>query len=350
MKSLSLKRLTGMLSILAVLTQSCGGGGLFGGGSVSDEGELTGSLDRPEWDAQVIPIGMTNVPGGTFHMGQADEDITYSMINMNKQVTISGFFMDETEITNNEYRQFIEGMEAESDTSADWTYEQIQEELRPDTTVWEKDFSYHMGEPMQDYYYSHPAFDEYPVVGVTRRAAVEFCAWRTRHLNSYRIEQGQAELPAFRLPTEAEWEYAARGGLDMAKYPWGGPYVRNGKGCALANFKPGRGNYYDDGYSYTSPVGAYFPNGFGLYDMSGNVAEWCDDAYNPAGYPIVWDLNPTYTDPNEPKKIVRGGSWKDIPFYIQTGTRSYEFETQARSYIGFRCAMINLGRSSGFEF
>ena len=85
-------------------------------------------------------------------------------------------------------------------------------------------------------------------------------------------------MPNFRLPTEAEWEYAARGGRDMAKYPWGNPYIRNSKGCMLANFKPGRGNYYDDGFAYTAPVASYFANDYGLYDMSGNVAEWCEDA------------------------------------------------------------------------
>ncbi|WP_109620190.1 T9SS ring complex lipoprotein PorK/GldK [Sediminitomix flava] len=330
----------------SILLQGCGAFGSEQG----DGGELTGVLDRPEWDSQTIPYGMTVVPPGTFHMGQADEDITSSKINMNKQITISGFFMDETEVTNNEYRQFIVKMLEAADTSADWDADRIENELKPDTTVWQKDFAYHMGEPMQEYYYSHPAFDDYPVVGVSRKAAVEFTNWRTEYYNNYRIENGMYEMPAFRLPSEAEWEYAARGGLDMAKYPWGGPYIRNGKGCALANFKPGRGNYYDDGFAYTAPVASYFPNGYGLYDMSGNVAEWCDDAYSPSSYPVVWDLNPTFRDPNESRKVVRGGSWKDIPFFVQTGTRSYEYETQARSYIGFRCVMISLGRSSGYEF
>lgn len=342
-----LRNLTWAAFLLSLFAQGCG---VMGGGDYEGDGELYGVEDRPEWESQTVPYGMTIVPGGTFHMGQADEDITSSKINMNRQITIGGFFMDDTEITNNEYRQFIEAMEASADTSADWSIDRVQDELRPDTTVWMNDFTYHLGDPLQEYYYSHPAYDEYPVVGVNRKAAVVFSQWRTDYYNQYREENGYAKMPAFRLPSEAEWEYAARGGLDMAKYPWGGPYIRNGKGCALANFKPGRGNYYDDGFSYTAPVGAYFPNGFGLYDMAGNVSEWCDDAYNAASYPIVWDLNPTYRDPNEPRKVVRGGSWKDIPFYVQTGTRTYEYETQARSYIGFRCVMISLGRSAGYEF
>jgi formylglycine-generating enzyme len=157
-------------------------------------------------------------------------------------------------------------------------------------------------------------------------------------------------MPNFRLPSEAEWEYAARGGRAMAKYPWGNPYVRNAKGCMLANFKPGRGNYFDDGYAYTAPVRAYFANDFGLYDMSGNVAEWCEDAFHPASVPLVWDLNPTYNDENEPKKVVRGGSWKDIAYFLETGTRTFEYKDSTSSSIGFRCAMTYLGRSAGTEF
>jgi gliding motility-associated lipoprotein GldK len=169
-------------------------------------------------------------------------------------------------------------------------------------------------------------------------------------------------MPNFRLPSEAEWEYSARGGRDLAKYPWGNPYIRNAKGCMLANFKPGRGNFYDDGFAYTSFVMAYFPNDYGLYDMAGNVSEWCLDDFNPASVPTVWDLNPQYIDPrtnpesakyNErivPKKVIRGGSWKDVAYYLETGTRTYEFRDSTRAYIGFRCAMTHLGRSSGREF
>ena len=340
------------VTVLAILFQGCGFiGGVFGGGDggYEDFGEVYGEPDR-YWESQILPYGMTFVRPGTFHMGQADEDITSSKINMNKQITIGGFFMDDTEITNNEYRQFVNNMLSGSDTSADWSEDEIMEQLYPDTTVWMTDFAHHMGDPMTQYYYFHPAFDDYPVVGVDWYAAKEFCKWRTKYLNDYRAEGGEFAMPNFRLPSEAEWEYAARGDLDMAKYPWGGPYLRNGKGCALANFKPGRGNYYDDGFQYTAPTGSYFANGFGLYDMAGNVAEWCEDAFHPASYPIVWDLNPTYFDENEPRKIIRGGSWKDIPFYVETGTRSYEYQDTARSFIGFRCVMTYLGRSAGYEF
>jgi len=312
-----------------------------------DSGELLGAPDRQGWE-MTRPFGMVSCPAGTFHMGQADQDVAATQINFNKQVTIGAFFMDDTEITNNEYRQFTQALEdgAEAFTAQGFS----TEDLKPDTTVWTTDFTHHMGDPLVQYYWDHPAFDDFPVVGVSWEAARIFADWRTRHLNDFRSTEGLPDMPNFRLPSEAEWEYAARGGRDMAKYPWGNPYVRNTKGCLLANFKPGRGNYFDDGYAYTSPVATYFSNDFGLYDMSGNVAEWCEDAYNPAAMPLVWDLNPTYFDESVTQKVIRGGSWKDIAYYLETGTRTYDDKDAKRSSIGFRCAMTYLGRSSGYEF
>ncbi len=327
-----------------IFLQGCG---LFNRGKGNDKGELVGVQGREDW-GMTVPYGMVSIPGGTFHMGQADEDVAATQINFNKQITIGGFYMDDTEITNNEYRQFMDAIIADSMSLLGEDF--VMTELYPDTTVWTREFTHHMGDPMQQYYYWHPAFDEYPVVGVDWEAAKYFAKWRTNYLNAYRAGQGLWPMPEFRLPSEAEWEYAARGGRDMAKYPWGGPYIRNSKGCMLANFKPGRGNYFDDGFAYTAPVAAYFANDFGLYDMSGNVAEWCEDAYNPASVPLVWDLNPTYYDVNEPRKVIRGGSWKDIAYFLETGTRTFEFKDTASSSVGFRCAMTYLGRSSGAEF
>ena len=339
----ALKRTIKKLIILSVVVSlaSCGGGGYDLGGN------LVGVPDREGW-VMTVPFGMVVAPSGTFHMGQSDEDVPHTMVNLNKQVTIGGFYMDETEITNNEYRQFMLVML--TDSVATLGEEEIMDKLYPDTSVWVNDFSHHMGDPMLEYYYTHPAFDDYPVVGVNWFAARKFCEWRTNYLNYYRASVGLFAMPNFRLPSEAEWEYAARGGRDMAKYPWGNPYVRNARGCMLANFKPGRGNYYDDGFMYTSPVASYFSNDYGLYDMSGNVSEWCEDAYYDASMPVVWDLNPTYFDDDEPRKIIRGGSWKDIAYYLELGTRAYEYQDTTKSYVGFRCAMTYLGRSSGAEF
>ena len=336
--------------LLSLTVSGCGlFGGLFGGGGGGDQGELIGVPNREGW-VMTVPFGMVPIPAGTFHMGQADEDVAHSQINFNKQVTIGSFFMDDTEITNNEYRQFMNAIIADSLSEGILGEDYVMKELYPDTTVWVKDFSHHMGDPMMSYYYWHPAFDDYPVSGVDWEAAKYFGKWRTAYLNDYRESVGLFPMPNFRLPSEAEWEYAARGGRDMAKYPWGNPYIRNSKGCMLANFKPGRGNYYDDGFAYTSPVASYFLNDYGLYDMAGNVSEWCEDAFNPASVPVVWDLNPTYFDESESKKVIRGGSWKDIAFFLETGTRTYEFKDSTRAYIGFRCALTHLGRSSGAEF
>ena len=323
------------------------GCGLLGGSGQDDKGELVGAPDRKGWE-MTRPFGMVSIPSGTFHMGQADQDIAATQINFNKQITIGAFFMDDTEITNNEYRQFTQNITegAEIDLPSGYSVA----DLTPDTTVWVKDYTHHMGDPLMVYYWSHPAYDDYPVVGVSWKAANYFCQWRTSYLNAYREDVGLPIMPNFRLPSEAEWEYASRGGRDMAKYPWGNPYIRNAKGCLLANFKPGRGNYYDDGYAYTSPVGTYFANEYGLFDMAGNVAEWCEDAYQPSSVALTWDLNPTYFDDNIPYKVIRGGSWKDIAYYLETGTRTYEHQDTTRASIGFRCAMTYLGRSSGREF
>lgn len=345
-----------LLSVTAILS---GCGLLGGGGGGGDQGELVGVPGREGW-YMAIPYGMVPIPAGTFHMGQSDEDPASTLINFNKQVTIGPFYMDDTEITNNEYRQFIDRIL--EDSASTLGEDLIMAEYYPDTTVWTKDFAHHMGDPMMDYYYWHPGYDDYPVVGVDWNAASFFSKWRTSYWNDYRASVGEVPMPDFRLPSEAEWEYAARGGRDMAKYPWGNPYIRNSKGCMLANFKPGRGNYFDDGFAYSAPVAQYFPNDYGLYDMSGNAAEWVLDDFNPASVPLVWDLNPQYINPEtnpdsdefDPnlaaRKVVRGGSWKDVAYYLQTGTRTFEFRDSTRAYIGFRNAMTHLGRSSGNEF
>ena len=199
-------------------------------------------------------------------------------------------------------------------------------------------------------YFWHPAYDDYPVVGVTWKQAKAFCYWRTQLWNSGHPDQVSTE--DFRLPTETEWEYAARGGHDYAPYPWGAYYLRNEKGCLLANFKPGRGNYPEDGGMYTVDAYKYFPNDYGLYNMSGNVAEWTETAYDEGAYNFVHDLSPDLKydakddDPAAWKrKVIRGGSWKDVAYYLQTGTRHWEYQDTSKSYIGFRCALSYLGRS-----
>ncbi len=226
----------------------------------------------------------------------------------------------------------------------------------PDTLVWVHDFTYGFNEPLTETYFWHPAYDDYPVVGVTWGQAKAFNAWRTQILNEYKRLNGETFVQRFRLPSEAEWEFASRGGLELSPYPWGGPYIRNIQGCPLANFKPMRGDYVEDAGCYTVPIESYSPNDYGLFQMAGNVAEWTNTAYDESVYDFTHDMSPEYeyhAKKNDPpslkRKVIRGGSWKDIGYYCQTGTRSYEYSDTAKSYIGFRCVMSYLGRGKNVD-
>jgi formylglycine-generating enzyme len=388
---------------------------------VPDNGQLVGVTSNAR-ASMGKPLGMVYVPPGTFHMGPSDEDINYNFTARNKQVSINGFWMDATEITNSEYKQFVwwtrdslaakelgYGKETDGSFAVDWKkanaikYEdkavmekiskltltpdnrlygkneidpekivfrveyfdlkeaakrenkgkprsnyiiRYDEKVYPDTLVWMRDFSYSYNEPMAKRYFAHPSFGNYPVVGVSWKQATAFCRWRTHYLNSYLERKKRAVESDFRLPTEAEWEYSARGGRSQSMYPWGNYYLRNKKGCLLANFKPGRGNYPEDGGFYTVRADAYWPNDFGLYNMSGNVAEWTSSLYYEGGYNFQHDMNPDIrwdakdSDPPRMKrKVVRGGSWKDVGYFLQTGTRSYEYQDTTKSYLGFRCVI-----------
>jgi sulfatase modifying factor 1 len=413
MKNLSMLMALALVLILA---------GCSKGGSSSrtpDDGQLHGVAPANRYNLSKPP-GMVYIPPGTFHMGPSDEDMNYAFTARNKQVSIEGFWMDATEITNNEYRQFVYwvrdsiaatmmqyGKDIDGKFQVDWkkaqtikwgdkaTVEKIDQmiltpddrifgkkeidpsklmyhsetfnlkdaakkenegkkrsqfivkkdvRIYPDTLVWIRDFSYSYNEPMTQRYFSHPAFGNYPVVGVNWNQATVFCEWRSQYLNSALDRQKKAMESSFRLPTEAEWEYAARGGRSQSMFPWGNYYLRNKKGCLLANFKPGRGNYPEDGAFYTARADAYWPNDFGLYCMAGNVAEWTSSVYYEGAYNFQHDMNPDVrynakdSDPPRMKrKVIRGGSWKDVGYYLQTSTRTYEYQDTAKSYIGFRC-------------
>ncbi len=329
-----------------------------------NDGDLTGAPDRPKWD-QPVPYGMVVVPAGSFHMGQNDQDVNNSQVAPNRQVTISSFYMDDGEISNNEYRSFIEasltpdgqlGEQAYLDSvkvrlKRYYNYEVLEPKYKsliyPDTMAWVRDFSYTYNEPIVENYFWHPAFDDYPVVGVNWYAAQAFCVWRTNRLNEYRAGRGLTPMPYFRLPSEAEWEYAARGGFEHKIYPWEGMYLRNARGCFLANFKNNRGDYIGDNYSYTAPTKDFYPNDYGLYDMAGNAAEWCEDDFEETGYNYAWDMNPIYRDPKgkNKKRVIRGGSWKDVGYFLSVGTRTYEYADTTKAFIGFRCVTSVLGRA-----
>lgn len=220
----------------------------------------------------------------------------------------------------------------------------------PDTTAWVNDFENAYNEPYVRTYFSHSGYSDYPVVGVSWEQATAFAAWRTQFLRRTLGKDG-VYLEPYRLPTEGEWEYAARAGVSDNRYPWDGDLtLSEDKGCFYANFKPQEGNYAKDGHVITSRVGSFAPNEFGLYDMAGNVSEWTSTAFTESINNITSDLNPEYRynaagdDPYRLKrKIVRGGSWKDVAHNIRSDLRMWEYQNEQRSYIGFRCVRTHIG-------
>ena len=445
------------LLILLVFLSSCAN---------YENGELVGVQGRKSY-VEPDPFGMVYIPAGSYLMGPSDQDLSFAQNSMSKTVSVDAFWMDETEITNNEYRQFVEWVRdsivrqalvddqiddfilkdkegnpvnmtknGQESPIIDWDFEldwedkegnvkaaveriglfytgedqffgrkQIATEkliysyfwidnlqaakktnrydyktqqyngniinldgttskiegrrsfifkdevpVYPDTLVWISDFTYSYNEPYSLMYFWHQSYDNYPVVGVNWKQANAFCIWRTQLLNTALVRNGQSFVQNYRLPTEPEWEYAARGNLALSKYPWGGPYIRNQVGCFVANFKPLRGNYIDDGALITERVGAYAPNEYGLYDMAGNVSEWTIGAYDESSYAFTHNMNPNYQYnalPDDPpvmkRKVIRGGSWKDIAHFLQNSVRDYEYQDTTKSYIGFRCVRSYLG-------
>ena len=401
---------------LAVVLQGCG---LIGGKSdierVGRNSSLTGAsfsdleqeigLVVKDYDGPETAPGLVFIEGGTFIMGGGEKDIAYQWDNRERQVTVSSFYIDETEVPNIEWKVFLRSIEKDSGAEKATA-------LMPDTNVWYKDLAYN--DPYISYYYQHEGFNMYPVVGVNWYQANEYAKWRTRFVNSRRQanDPDAALFPDYRLPSEAEWEYAARGGLEQQNYPWEGKYMRytrpyRQQGKMGANFKRGRGDYagrsnqggsfrqvegLNDGYMTTAPVKAFLPNDYGLYNMAGNVSEWTFDTYRVLSYEDVEDLNPgrrrgatrdnqqadtTYGDfktsllynPDAPSaytpvpdaatrgfrnsreslsahdnvKVYRGGSWADVAYYLTTGSRRFFNADSASSSIGFRCAMVRVG-------
>lgn len=405
MKQLSLK--ISAVALIA-LAASCGKSGTGG--------QLVGNPTMMNYKAPV-PLGMVYVPTGVLKMGASDEDVRGRNDAMIRTSQVSGFYMDATEVSNAEYRQFTNWVrdsiahtllgdiidDVNGNTRIDFkkrinynnpdvqdqlvglyidasqsgwgkrefdnsklvyhyeTYdydENVKNPSRPrtdfirkydvnvypDTTVWMRMFTYSYNEPIAMQYNWFPAFNNYPVVGVNYFQAEAFCNWRTNLWRSERERNRQYFEGAFRLPNEMQWEWAARGGHNESPYPWGGPYLVNKKGCYLANFKPQRGNYAIDGGLYTVPVDRYWPNDYGLYNMSGNVSEWTSSSYFGSAYHSISDINPEIQyelRENDPqwmrRKVVRGGSWRDVQYYLEVSTRDWEYADTAKAYIGFRC-------------
>lgn len=423
---------------------------------------LLGSCNR-DWSSQLtskqnrkpffepIPYGMKFIKQGSINIGSSEEETDKANVPV-KTVSVPSFWMDDTEITNNEYRQFVywvrdsiarqllsesmpeflvtEGRKGEIidnprlnwEEPIEWQNPDYQTAIEPmyisevesffskkeidtrklnfeyywvdykqaakransynyqtqsytgtiidstgnespivnrssfmmrestpvypDTLVWMRDYTFSYNEPLTKKYFSHVAYDDYPVVGVTWQQAKAFCNWRTQQLNAFQEMTKSPGVMDYRLPTEVEWEYAARGGHQMTLYPWGSYYTRNQEGAFVANFKPMRGNYVADSRkNIATDIVANFPaNSYGLYDMAGNVAEWTSNAYDESAYQLISDFSPDFQYDAKPddqpamkRKVIRGGSWKDIAYYLEVSTRSFEYQDSAKSYIGFRC-------------
>ena len=505
MQKLSVKNLFVLLAAVSLLP-SCKNG-LFGKKNKHEQSEVTGwnyndknmgGYNVSKEKEQRTGPGLVFVQGGTFAMGATEEDVMSDWNNVTRRVTVSSFFIDRTEVANVHYREYLYWLEAAFD---DPQYAKVVQGAMPDTLVWRSELA--ANEPLVEYYFRHPSYNYYPVVGVTWQQASDFCLWRSNRVNEkilvdkgyvnanqLKSLQGQGEenfttksyllglyspqpgkpsakknplldangkprnyvkfedgylLPDYRLPTEAEWEYAAYGLINqnpkpkkkegkrgeelvMNKqvYSWSTNVnsLRENKsgswqGKFMANFKRGSGDNMgvagglNDNASIPGPIDAFLPNGFGLYNMSGNVNEWVSDVFRPMSNLDVDDFNPyrgnkfkklhkneageferdslgrvKYADVTDEEsknrrnyqrgnvinymdgdsasmvyygygktslvsdksRVYKGGSWNDRPYWLSPGTRRHLEEDQASATIGFRCAMDRVGSQEGNGF
>jgi gliding motility-associated lipoprotein GldJ len=350
-------KLSAIASIVFVsaLLISCGGGAKNAssttGWAYNDPDN--GGFEVKPYAGQETGPGLVLIEGGTFTIGRVEQDVVYEWNNVPRRVTVSSFYMDETEVRNVDYREYLYWIQR---VFVD--YPQVYQDALPDTLVWRRPMAYN--EPYVLYYFRHPSYNEYPVVGVSWTQATNYAAWRTDRVNERLLIDekilspdpnqineenfntdaylaGQYEgvvnqnlpsldpnqdtrrvmledgilLPRYRLPSEAEWEYAALALVgnsyeervyERRIYPWNGHNVRqdlkSNRGEMRANFVRGRGDMMgvagdlNDNASIPAPVASYWPNDYGLYNMAGNVNEWVQDVYRPTTFEEFDEFNP----------------------------------------------------------
>ncbi len=493
-----------LIFVAAISVASCKNGSVFK--KKPDQSDATGwnYNDKNQGGFYVFKAkdiktgpGLVFVQGGTFTMGSTQEDVMSDWNNIPRRVTVNSFFIDKTEVANVHYREYLHWL---SSVFSDPQYETVLRAAYPDTLVWRSELSYN--EPFVEFYFRHPSYNYYPVVGVTWKQAYDFCIWRTDRVNEKALIDGGYQnknvikqemngggqdnfntksylmgeydgipgkpskkknplldaqgrprtkvnfedgilLPDYRLPTEAEWEYAAYGYINQNPQPrksekkrgeeliankqiyaWRNDGYDNlrstqkgaWQGAFLANFKRGNGDYMgtpgglNDRSAIPAPVNSFFANGFGIYNMSGNVNEWVADVFRPLSNLETDDMNPyrgnvftkidmsggqgnlrdslgriktipendedlknrrnyqhsfavNYLDGdslskafygygvttlvNDNARVIKGGSWLDMPFWLSPGARRFMQEDQSSSGVGFRCAMSHFGPTEG---